>query len=55
MNFVPFFTIIFIVLYILNKYHKIDVIINNAGISQSKLFMDITDNDWNTIINTNLL
>lgn len=40
--------------YILNKYHKIDVIINNAGISQSKLFMDITDNDWNTIINANL-
>lgn len=40
--------------YVLNKYKKIDVLINNAGISQTKLFTDITDNDWNNMINTNL-
>ena len=40
--------------YILQKYHKIDVLINNAGIDQEKLFQDITDDDWNNIINVNL-
>lgn len=40
--------------YTLNKYKKIDILINNAGISEYKLFTDITDNDWNKIINTNL-
>lgn len=39
---------------ILNKYKKIDVLINNAGISQYKLFNDITDDDWDNIININL-
>ena len=38
----------------IDKYHKIDVLINNAGISQIKLFTDITDIDWNTVIQTNL-
>ena len=32
----------------------IDVLINNAGISQIKLFTDITDEDWSNMINTNL-
>ena len=40
--------------YTLNKYKKIDVLINNAGISKSGLFTDVTDNDWNEIIQTNL-
>ena len=40
--------------YVLNKYKKIDVLINNAGISQTKLFTNITENDWNNMINTNL-
>lgn len=38
----------------IEKYGKIDVLINNAGISQSKLFTDLTDEDWNNIINSNL-
>lgn len=39
---------------ILEKYKKIDVLINNAGISQIKEFTQITDQDWNNMINTNL-
>ena len=38
----------------IEKYHKIDVLINNAGISQTKLFTDISDNDWNNMLQTNL-
>ena len=40
--------------HILNKYGKIDVLVNNAGISENKLFTDVTDEDWQKIINTNL-
>ena len=43
-----------LVKYTLDKYNKIDVLINNAGISEYKLFTDETDKDWNKIINTNL-
>lgn len=38
----------------LNKFQNIDILVNNAGISQTKLFTDITDEDWNNMINTNL-
>ncbi len=45
--------------YAINKYKKIDVLINNAGISQIKPFADITEEDWNNMIrnkfNINLL
>lgn len=40
--------------YCLDKFKKIDILINNAGIAQDKLFTDITDDDWDTMINTNL-
>ena len=38
----------------IKKYGKIDVLINNAGISQIKEFTQITDEDWNNLLNTNL-
>lgn len=36
------------------KYNKLDVLINNAGISQIKLFTDITEEDLENMIQTNL-
>lgn len=40
--------------YTINKFGKVDILINNAGISQFKEFTQITDNDWENMINTNL-
>lgn len=40
--------------FVIEKYHKIDVLINNAGIDQIKLFTEITDDDWESIIRNNL-
>ena len=36
------------------EFGGIDVLINNAGISQEKLFTDITDEDFDAMINVNL-
>ncbi len=38
----------------LKTYNKIDVLVNNAGIAQQKLFTDITSDDWSKMININL-
>jgi len=43
-----------IVEHTLEKFKKIDILINNAGISQFKEFTQITDEEWNNMINTNL-
>lgn len=40
--------------YVIKKYKKIDVLVNNAGISQNKLFTEVTDEDWEKIIKNNL-
>ena len=38
----------------ISHFKKLDVLVNNAGIAQQKLFTDITEFDWDTIINTNM-
>lgn len=38
----------------LEKFKNIDILINNAGIAKLQMFNDITDDDWNEMINTNL-
>lgn len=43
-----------LVQFALEKYQKIDILINNAGISEYKMFTDETDEDWYRVINTNL-
>ena len=40
--------------YFIEKVEHIDVLINNAGISQIKLFTDITLEDWRNMIETNI-
>ena len=40
--------------FIHTNYGKIDVIVNNAGISQQKLFTDITENDWDRMFDVNM-
>lgn len=39
---------------ITNRYGAIDILINNAGISQQKLFIDISPSDWQRMLSTNL-
>jgi len=33
---------------------RVDVLINNAGVSDTKSFLNYDDNDWDKIVNTNL-
>ena len=43
-----------LVKFTLNKFKNIDILINNAGIAKLQMFNDITDQDWNEMLNTNL-
>ena len=38
----------------LSKWGRIDVLINNAGIAKLQMFQDISEDDWNEVMNTNL-
>lgn len=38
----------------LEKFENIDVLINNAGIAKIQMFSDVTEQDWDEIMNVNL-
>lgn len=40
--------------YVIKCFGKIDVLVNNAGISFTNFFQDITDEEWNKMISVNL-
>ena len=40
--------------YCIKEFGGLDVLLNNAGVSQDKLFTDITDEDWDNMMNINL-
>lgn len=40
--------------FVINKYGKIDVLVNNAGIDDEKMFLNITDDDWDNMMKNNL-
>jgi len=39
---------------ILNEWKHIDILVNNAGITRDMLMMRMSDEDWNTVLQTNL-
>lgn len=39
---------------VVEKYGRIDVLVNNAGITRDGLFVRMGSEDWNAVINTNL-
>ena len=43
-----------LVKFTLAKYGNVDVLINNAGIAKIHLFTDVTEEEWDEIMNTNL-
>ena len=40
--------------YVVDKYERIDVLVNNAGITRDALTRKMTDEQWNEVINVNL-
>ncbi len=39
---------------ILDKFKKIDILINNAGITKDNLLLRMSENEWDAVINVNL-
>ena len=39
---------------ILKDHERVDILINNAGITKDTLLLRMSDDDWNSVINTNL-
>lgn len=39
---------------VISDFGKIDLLVNNAGISQEGLFTDITENEWDSVFNINV-
>ncbi len=39
---------------IIDKFSKIDIVVNNAGITKDNLALRLSENDWDQVINVNL-
>jgi 3-oxoacyl-[acyl-carrier protein] reductase len=39
---------------VMNEYGRIDILVNNAGITRDDLFMRMTEQQWQAVIDTNL-
>lgn len=39
---------------IVQKFQRLDILVNNAGITKDTLLMRMTEEDWDTVIDTNL-
>lgn len=39
---------------VLDEYGKVDVLVNNAGITKDNLILRLTEEDWDAVIDTNL-
>lgn len=39
---------------VIKEFGKIDILVNNAGVSKVGLFIDVKEEDWDYIVNTNL-
>ncbi len=39
---------------VVEKFGSVDILVNNAGITKDNLIMRMSDEDWNTVIDTNL-
>jgi len=39
---------------VINQWGRIDILVNNAGITRDALFMRMTDENWQAVIDTNL-
>ena len=40
--------------FVIDQYGRIDVLVNTAGIDDEKMFVDITDEDWNYVMQNNI-
>jgi len=40
--------------YCLNEFNSIDIVVNNAGITDTNMFTEITDEKWNKVMDINL-
>jgi 3-oxoacyl-[acyl-carrier protein] reductase len=39
---------------VVERFERVDILVNNAGITRDKLMMRMTDDDWDSVLNTNL-
>lgn len=39
---------------VLDKYKKVDILVNNAGVTRDNLIMRMTEEDYDTVLDTNL-